>query len=91
MNGLHVMVTYLGYIYIYIYVCEIQTIYTVLCFFVSYLVAATGLQSLWSLALASVDVYAIMVKRSLQNPRLVSLFAIGDGVRDLSNALMNRF
>ncbi|RID54018.1 hypothetical protein BRARA_G01371 [Brassica rapa] len=45
-----------------------------------YLVAATILQSLWSLALATVDVYAIMVKRSLQNRRLVSLFAIGDGV-----------
>ncbi|KAG2308460.1 hypothetical protein Bca52824_028208 [Brassica carinata] len=45
-----------------------------------YLVAATGLQSLWSLALAAVDVYAIMVKRSLQNRRLVSVFAIGDGV-----------
>ncbi|KAH0899788.1 hypothetical protein HID58_049356 [Brassica napus] len=45
-----------------------------------YLVAATGLQSLWSLALATVDVYAILVKRSLQNRRLVSLFAIGDGV-----------
>ncbi|RID54017.1 hypothetical protein BRARA_G01371 [Brassica rapa] len=48
--------------------------------YVSYLVAATILQSLWSLALATVDVYAIMVKRSLQNRRLVSLFAIGDGV-----------
>lgn len=45
-----------------------------------YLVAATGLQSLWSLSLAAVDVYAIMVKRSLQNRRLVSVFAIGDGV-----------
>ena len=49
---------------------------------ISYLVAATGLQSLWSLALAAVDVYAIMVKRSLQNRRLVSVFAIGDGVRE---------
>jgi len=55
--------------------------------FISYLVAATGLQSLWSLALAMVDVYAIMVKRSLQNRRLVSLFAIGDGVRDLPFSL----
>ncbi|CAF1831940.1 hypothetical protein Bca4012_030239 [Brassica carinata] len=45
-----------------------------------HLVAATGLQSLSSLALATVDVYAIMVKRSLQNRRLVSLFAVGDGV-----------
>ncbi|CDP07107.1 unnamed protein product [Coffea canephora] len=45
-----------------------------------YLVAAAGLQSLWSLALAIVDVYALLVGRSLQNYRLVSLFAIGDGV-----------
>ncbi|KAJ4891188.1 CASP-like protein 5A2 [Raphanus sativus] len=45
-----------------------------------YLVAATGLQSLWSLALATLDVYAIMVKRSLHNPRLLTLFAVGDGV-----------
>ncbi|CAN6849607.1 unnamed protein product [Brassica oleracea] len=52
----------------------------VLMFEDDYLVAATGLQSLWSLALATVDVYAILVKRSLQNRRLVSLFAIGDGV-----------
>ena len=53
-------------------------------YIISYLVAATGLQSLWSLALATVDVYAILVKRSLQNRRLVSLFTIGDGVRPTS-------
>ncbi|EYU36185.1 hypothetical protein ABFS82_14G243200 [Erythranthe guttata] len=45
-----------------------------------YLVAAAGLQSLWSLALALVDAYALLVGRRLQNPRIVSLFAIGDGV-----------
>ncbi|XP_010542592.1 PREDICTED: CASP-like protein 5A2 [Tarenaya hassleriana] len=45
-----------------------------------YLVAAAGLQSLWSLTLAMVDAYAILVKRSLQNRRAVSLFAVGDGV-----------
>ena len=46
----------------------------------SYLVAAAGLQCLWSLSLAIVDVYAILVKRSLRNLRVVSVFAIGDGV-----------
>lgn len=50
---------------------------------VSYLVAAAGLQSLWSLTLAIVDIYALLVGRSLQNYRVVSLFAVGDGVRFL--------
>ncbi|KAF1002476.1 CASP-like protein 5A1 [Apium graveolens] len=45
-----------------------------------YLVAAVSLQSLWSLALAVVDIYALLVKRSLRNTRVVSLFAIGDGI-----------
>lgn len=48
--------------------------------FISYLVAAAGLQSLWSLVLAIVDAYALLVGRRLQNPRVVSLFAVGDGV-----------
>ncbi|RZC76353.1 hypothetical protein C5167_000444 [Papaver somniferum] len=47
-----------------------------------YLVAAAGLQSLWSLSLAIVDIYSILVKRCLRNYRIVSLFAIGDGVRN---------
>ncbi|PON50932.1 CASP-like protein 5A [Trema orientale] len=46
-----------------------------------FLVAATSLQSLWSLSLAIVDVYAILVKRSLRNFRVVSMFAIGDGAK----------
>ncbi|KAJ4843177.1 hypothetical protein Tsubulata_044836 [Turnera subulata] len=46
-----------------------------------YLVAAAGLQCLWSLSLAIVDVYAILVMRSLQNYRIVSFFTFGDGVR----------
>lgn len=50
-------------------------------FYSSYLVAAAGLQSLWSLALAIVDIYAILVGRCLQNHRIVSFFAVGDGVR----------
>ncbi|XAR59973.1 hypothetical protein NMG60_11033175 [Bertholletia excelsa] len=45
-----------------------------------YLVAAAGLQSLWSLLLAIVDVYALLVGRCLHNHRVVSLFAIGDGI-----------
>ncbi|KAI7981564.1 CASP-like protein 5A2 [Camellia lanceoleosa] len=45
-----------------------------------YLVAAVGLQSLWSLSLAVVDIYALLVGRCLQNYRVVSLFAIGDGI-----------
>ncbi|KAG2729909.1 hypothetical protein I3843_01G264700 [Carya illinoinensis] len=45
-----------------------------------YLVAAVSLQSLWSLTLAILDVYAILVKRRFRNPRVVSLFAIGDGI-----------
>ncbi|KAJ8751572.1 hypothetical protein K2173_016817 [Erythroxylum novogranatense] len=45
-----------------------------------YLVAATGLQCLWSLSLAFLDIYAILVMRSLQNCRVVSLFAVGDGI-----------
>lgn len=45
-----------------------------------YLVAAVSLQILWSLALAVVDIYALLVKRSLRNTRVVSLFAVGDGI-----------
>lgn len=45
-----------------------------------YLVAAAGLQSLWSLSLGILDVYALLVGRCLQNSRVVSLFAVGDGV-----------
>ncbi|EEF32452.1 CASP-like protein 5A2 [Ricinus communis] len=45
-----------------------------------YLVAAAGLQFLWSLTLAIVDIYALLVMRSLQNYRVVSLFAVGDGI-----------
>ncbi|KAJ9178116.1 hypothetical protein P3X46_010027 [Hevea brasiliensis] len=45
-----------------------------------YLVAAAGLQCLWSLTLAIVDIYALLVMRFLQNYQVVSLFAIGDGI-----------
>lgn len=46
----------------------------------SYLVAAVGLQIIWSLVLAIADLYAILVKRSFRNAVVVSLFAIGDGI-----------
>ncbi|KAK9168814.1 hypothetical protein Syun_000954 [Stephania yunnanensis] len=45
-----------------------------------YLVAAVGLQSLWSILLAIVDIYALLVRRRLRNTRIVSLFTIGDGI-----------
>lgn len=46
----------------------------------TYLVVAASLQCLWSLCLAIVDVYALLVMRSLQNYRIVITFAVGDGI-----------
>jgi hypothetical protein len=46
----------------------------------SYLIAATILQCVWSLSVAIVDIYALLVKRCLRNRRLVAVFAIGDAV-----------
>ncbi|RWR92023.1 hypothetical protein CKAN_02121200 [Cinnamomum micranthum f. kanehirae] len=48
--------------------------YTAFC----YLIASMGLQVLWSFGLACLDVYALKIKRDLQNPVLVSLFVVGD-------------
>ncbi|KAK4789194.1 hypothetical protein SAY86_020513 [Trapa natans] len=45
-----------------------------------YLVAATGFQSIWSFLLALADIYALLVKRSLQNQQVVMVFTLGDGV-----------
>ncbi|KAK1396432.1 hypothetical protein POM88_006295 [Heracleum sosnowskyi] len=45
-----------------------------------YLVAAVGLQTLWSLSLGVVDIYALSVKRCLRNSRVVTLFTMGDGI-----------
>ncbi|KAK2980558.1 hypothetical protein RJ640_006051 [Escallonia rubra] len=45
-----------------------------------YLVAASSLQSLWSLSLAILDIYALLVGRCFQNYRVVCSFAVGDGV-----------
>ncbi|XWS55823.1 hypothetical protein CRYUN_Cryun09bG0033300 [Craigia yunnanensis] len=45
-----------------------------------YLVLAVGLQSLWSLSLAFVDIYALLVRRSLRNYIVIRLITIGDGI-----------
>ncbi|XP_042409667.1 CASP-like protein 5A1 [Zingiber officinale] len=45
-----------------------------------YLVSVAILQSLWSISLAMLDIYAILVKRSLQNPKALCFFTIGDGI-----------
>ncbi|KAF3342104.1 CASP-like protein [Carex littledalei] len=50
--------------------------YTAFC----YLIASMGLQLLWSLGLACLDIYALKTKRDLRNPVLVSLFVVGDWV-----------
>ncbi|XP_038721148.1 CASP-like protein 5B2 isoform X1 [Tripterygium wilfordii] len=49
----------------------------------NYLIASMGLQLLWSLGLACLDVYALRRKRDLQNPVLVSLFVVGDWVTSM--------
>ncbi|MQL85400.1 hypothetical protein Taro_017918 [Colocasia esculenta] len=46
----------------------------------SYLVAAVILQSSWSLSLAFVDIYALLVRRSLRNACVVCFFTVGDGI-----------
>ncbi|CAO2812970.1 unnamed protein product [Amaranthus hypochondriacus] len=46
-----------------------------------YLVAACGLQIIWSISLAVVDIYAILVKRRFRSCQFVCFFAAGDGVR----------
>ncbi|KAI3894360.1 hypothetical protein MKX03_012359 [Papaver bracteatum] len=45
-----------------------------------YLVVAVALQSSWSLLLAMVDIYALLVCRCLRNSRVVVFFTIGDGI-----------
>ncbi|KAE8713200.1 CASP-like protein 5A1 [Hibiscus syriacus] len=39
-----------------------------------------GLQSLWILSLAFVDIYALLVKRILRNYKAIRLFTICDGI-----------
>ncbi|KAK6161327.1 hypothetical protein DH2020_004708 [Rehmannia glutinosa] len=50
--------------------------YTAFC----YLIASMGLQVIWSFGLAFMDAYALLRKKVLHNPVLVSLFAVGDWV-----------
>ncbi|KAJ8466096.1 hypothetical protein OPV22_028648 [Ensete ventricosum] len=45
-----------------------------------HLVAAAILQSLWSISLAVLDLYALLVRRCLRNRRALCWFAIGDGI-----------
>ncbi|CAL9071551.1 unnamed protein product [Musa textilis] len=45
-----------------------------------YLVAAVIVQCLWSISLAFLDIYALLVKRSLRNSRALCMFTIGDGI-----------
>nr|D5ACW4.2 RecName: Full=CASP-like protein 5B1; Short=PsCASPL5B1 [Picea sitchensis] len=45
-----------------------------------YLAAAMALQFLWSFVLATIDVYALLIKRGLPNSILLSLFVVGDWV-----------
>ncbi|KAJ4704895.1 CASP-like protein [Melia azedarach] len=45
-----------------------------------YLVLAVGLQSLWSLSLAALDIYALLVRRSLRNYLVIQFLTIGDGI-----------
>ncbi|KAE8792908.1 CASP-like protein 5A3 [Hordeum vulgare] len=45
-----------------------------------FLVTAEALQCLWSLALAAVDVYALLVKRAFRTPRATTIYSIGDWV-----------
>ncbi|RWW17086.1 hypothetical protein GW17_00019003, partial [Ensete ventricosum] len=44
------------------------------------LVAAVILQCLWSISLAFLDIYALLVQRSLRNTRALCMFTIGDGI-----------
>ncbi|XP_057959509.1 CASP-like protein 5B3 isoform X1 [Malania oleifera] len=45
-----------------------------------YLVASMGLQIIWSSGLAFLDAYALMKKKAVNSPVLVSLVAVGDWV-----------
>ncbi|WOG93965.1 hypothetical protein DCAR_0313255 [Daucus carota subsp. sativus] len=48
-----------------------------------YLIASMGLQALWSLGLACLDIHALRLKRRLQTPILLSLLAVGDWVTSI--------
>lgn len=48
--------------------------------FCSYLIAAMGLQVIWSSGLAILDTFALLRKKTLLSPVFVSLFVVGDWV-----------
>ncbi|KAF3484704.1 hypothetical protein F2Q69_00053705 [Brassica cretica] len=50
--------------------------YTAFC----YLIAAMGLQVIWSSGLAILDTFALLRKKTLHSPVFVSLFVVGDWV-----------
>ncbi|KEH42705.1 hypothetical protein MtrunA17_Chr1g0186551 [Medicago truncatula] len=43
-----------------------------------YLIAAMGLQAIWSFVLALMDAYAVVRRKVLHNPVLVCLYLVGD-------------
>ncbi|GAB2275077.1 hypothetical protein Dimus_009846 [Dionaea muscipula] len=46
-----------------------------------FLVAASGLQIIWSLVAAAADIYALLVKRRFRNNRTLGFFTFSDAVR----------
>lgn len=52
--------------------------------FNSYLIAAMGLQVLWSFSLACLDIHALRVHKDLHSQLLLSLVVVGDWVRSFS-------
>jgi len=44
------------------------------------LIAAMGLQAIWSFVLALMDAYAVVRRKVLHNPLLVCLYLVGDWV-----------
>jgi hypothetical protein len=47
-----------------------------------------ALQIIWSFVLASLDAYALVKKKVLLNPVLISLFVVGDWVSLLSKSIL---
>ncbi|KAH9682097.1 CASP-like protein 5B3 [Citrus sinensis] len=55
-----------------------------------YLIAAMGLQVIWSFGLALIDAYAIVQKKVLHSPVLISLFVVGDWVSFYNSISISR-
>ena len=56
----------------------------------SYLVASMTLQATWSFGLALLDTYALINKKALHSPVVVSLFVVGDWVSPLNYHFSNQ-